>query len=435
MSQIRTAIVGVGNCAKSLVEGVALYYDAEDGDNIPGLSFTNIGGYLPGDIEFVVGFDVDERKVGKFLAAAIYSDPNNAMDILPNKDWSPKNNLFRVCGDAQVFPAPFFDGVAPHVVISDPSEFGIMPIDRHAYLSMQNDGHSEYVETDDIYSTTVETYASILREHEVDFLVNYLPVGSHGATRFWVDVCLRAKVAMVNCIPEFIASDPEYGAKFAEAGIPIIGDDMRSQFGASIVSAVLQDLLHKRGLTIDMHYQDNIGGNMDFYNMQDKERLSSKKVSKENVIRKQNELHGVDTPRNSITAGPVNFFEDLGDNKRAHWLIRARGFGNAPIEFTADLSVQDSPNSGGVVIDALRLLRVAYDIGIAGPVVGPSAWTQKTPPIDMDPGHAYEEVASMAKINAETPEDEVVSLLEEFGYVEDGDFFVHESILSGVDDE
>jgi myo-inositol-1-phosphate synthase len=211
-----------------------------------------------------------------------------------------------------------------------------------------------------------------------------------------MDCAIEAGVAVVNCIPVFIASDPNWQKRFVDAGIPIIGDDMRSQFGASIVSAVLQELLIKRGMEVEMHYQDNVGGNTDFANMQDKSRLASKKISKENVIKNQNILHDVPVKDYSIHAGPAQYFSALGDNKRAHWLIKAKGFGGAPIELTADLSVQDSPNSAGVVIDAIRFCKVAREMGISGPLEGASAYTQKTPPRDMAPNEAWEECNKLA---------------------------------------
>ena len=204
-------------------------------------------------------------------------------------------------------------------------------------------------------------------------------------------------MALVNCIPVFIASDVAWEQRFMDAGLPLIGDDMRSQLGASILSAVLQEMFQRRGIEVALHYQDNVGGNTDFLNMQDRTRLQSKKASKENVIRRQIELAGRAVAPNSVHAGPAHYFPALGDNKRAHLLMKGSGFGGAPVELTAELSVQDSPNSAGVVIDALRLLKVARELGIVGALHGASAFTQKTPPVDMSPSAAYHEVCALAR--------------------------------------
>lgn len=376
MNQIRVAIVGVGSCASALVQGVDFYRNA-DAKEIPGVMFPDIGGYHPRDIKFVAAYDVDKRKVGRKLVDAIFAKPNCCIKF--NEHFSEE---FQARSNPTVYQGPTLDGVAAHMA-DYPEENAFRPLPAL----------EECLTMDEIRHDVVEH----LKLMKVDVLLNYLPVGSQRTTEFWMECCLEAGVAVVNCIPVFIASDPEWAQRFANAGIPIIGDDMRSQFGASIVSAVLQELAFKRGHEVQVHYQDNVGGNTDFLNMQDQGRLASKKVSKENVIKRQNDIAGKAVVADSIAAGPAKYFPDLGDNKRAHWLIRMTGFGGAPVEFTADLSVQDSPNSAGVVIDAIRFLMVARSLGIVGPIYGPSAFTQKTPPIDMRPNEAWEECRMLAE--------------------------------------
>lgn len=366
MSKIKVAIVGVGNCAKSLIEGVS-FYKNDMSEQINGLMLAEIGGYRAGDIEFVAAWDVDYRKVGEPLHVAIKQKPNNA--------WTIKDDASDVTGSTVVRKAPVLDGVGKMMGMFPPAQ--------------------SFVVSDDTPDTFDEIVTELKRSG-ADILINYLPVGSQQATEFFMHVAIAAGVAVVNCIPVFIASKPSWEQRFIDAGLPIVGDDMRSQFGASIVSAVLQELLFNRGHDVTVHYQDNIGGNTDFANMQDPERLQSKKISKENVIKKQNELHGKEITPNSIHAGPAQYFSALGDNKRAHWLIKANGFGGAPVEFTADLSVQDSPNSAGVVIDAIRLCKVAREMGIVGALHGASAYTQKTPPVDMSPARARSECLALA---------------------------------------
>lgn len=365
--KIKVAIIGVGNCAKSLVEGVSFYKHNME-DQINGLMLANIGGYRAGSIEFVAAWDVDSRKVGLPLSQAIKSKPNNA--------WTIKDNVEDVTESTIVRKGPVLDGVG-RLMGNHPQDLTFI-VDE------------EYPED------SKEQVIQELKNKEVDVLINYLPVGSQQATEFYMECALEARVSVVNCIPVFIASDPEWEKRFIEVGLPIVGDDMRSQFGASIVSAVLQELLFKRGHDVQVHYQDNIGGNTDFLNMQDNQRLTSKKISKENVIISQNVLNNKEVEPNSIHAGPANYFSALGDNKRAHWLIKATGFGGSPVEFTADLSVQDSPNSAGVVIDAIRLCKVAKELGISGALHGASACTQKTPPLDMSPEKARQECLSLA---------------------------------------
>jgi myo-inositol-1-phosphate synthase len=373
MKNIRVAVIGVGNCAKSLIEGVAQATEFRSkGLEVPGLGFQDIGGYGPENIEFVLAYDIDSRKTGKRLQDAIYANPNCAWDI-PLKS---EASLEKVCGGVIVQTGRLLDGVAPHME-QYPENEGFR-IDTKSF------------------QCTREGFIHALKSAKVDVLLNYLPVGSDEATRFYLEAAIAAGVPFVNCIPEFIVSDEVWQKKLIDAKLPAIGDDMRSQIGASIISAVLHELFLKRGADVTVHYQDNVGGNTDFLNMQDQSRLASKKISKENVIRKQDEIAGRETKKDSIAAGPAKYFPALGDNKRASWLIKGTIFGGAPFEFTADLSCQDSPNSAGVVIDAIRYLQVAREIGIIGPLIGPSAWTQKTPPIDLRPGDAYHECESLA---------------------------------------
>jgi myo-inositol-1-phosphate synthase len=236
-----------------------------------------------------------------------------------------------------------------------------------------------------------------LIDNKIDVLLNYLPVGSETATRFYVEACLEAKVPFVNCIPVFIVSDPYWENRLIEAGIPAIGDDMRSQLGASVLSQALQELFFNRGMQVKFHEQTNHGGNTDFLNMMDQSRLASKKISKENVIRSQNDIRGIPVPKNGIYAGPSSYIPYHGDNKVAHFRIEATGFGGAPVTFDARLSVQDSPNSAGVVIDAIRYLQVARELCLVGSLRGPSAATQKTPPTQMMIDQAYEECKALAE--------------------------------------
>jgi myo-inositol-1-phosphate synthase len=236
-----------------------------------------------------------------------------------------------------------------------------------------------------------------LKDSGADILINYLPVGSQEATEFYAQCAIDAGVALLNCIPVFIASDPKWEQKFIDAGLPIIGDDIRSQIGASIVSQVIQELAFDRGAVVEFHSQINVGGNADFANMVSQERLASKKTSKENVIKAQNDLRGIPVPDESLFAGPSTWIPYLKDNKIAHFDVRMRGFGDAPIILEARLSVQDSENSAGVVVDAIRYLAVAKELGIVGALRGPSAFTKKTPPQQMQYADAKAECEAFAK--------------------------------------
>ena len=368
--KIRVAIVGVGNCAKSLVEGVALYNESGSSD---GLAFADIGGYTASNIEFVLAYDVDPRKIDKPLSQAIYTLPNCAMSFLEGPD---DRRLPAVGGSIIVKRGAVLDGISEHMLSAPEKEsFRISSGEDLSFSDLVAD----------------------LRSAEVDVLLNYLPVGSEEATRFYIEACLEAKVPFVNCIPVFIASNPEWAERIRSAGIPAIGDDMRSQLGASVLSQALQELFFNRGMQVRFHSQTNHGGNTDFLNMMNQSRLASKKISKENVIRSQNDIRGIPVPENGIYAGPSSYIAYHGDNKIAHFRIEATGFGGAPVVFDARLSVQDSPNSAGVVIDAIRYLQVARELGVVGPLYGPSAATQKTPPKQMMIQDAFAECLFLSK--------------------------------------
>jgi myo-inositol-1-phosphate synthase len=345
--KIRIAVVGVGNCSSALLQGIN-YYRHRNQKDVPGVMYPDIGEYAADDIEVVAAFDVDKRKVGIPISEAIFSDPNNTPTFHTDID-----------DDTVVEMGIPLDGIAAHMA------------DYHEDVNFKvsNEPHADITR--------------ILKDREVDIVVNYLPVGSQKATEFYVNAAIQADVAFLNCIPVFIASNPVWEKRFVDAGLPIIGDDMKSQFGASILSQILQETLFNRGHSVEFHQQLNVGGNSDFANMMDQSRLASKKISKENVIRSQNDIRGIPVPKDGIYAGPSTFIPYLKDNKVAYIKVLAKGFGGAPVEIDCKLSVQDSPNSAGVVIDAIRFLKVAREMGIVGSLRGPSAWTQKTPPKQM----------------------------------------------------
>jgi myo-inositol-1-phosphate synthase len=361
MGKIKVAVIGAGNCFSSLYQGLE-YYKNADQDSIPGIMFADIGGYYPKDIEVVAVYDVDKRKVGLSTGEAIFAKPNCARVFAPDV---PKGPIVQV--------GHVLDGVSDYMQ-EQPEEFGFR-------VSKEK---------------PVDVVKS-LKASGADILINYLPVGSQEATEFYAQAAIDANIAFLNCIPVFIASDPKWEKKFVDAGLPIVGDDMRSQLGASVMSQVLQELAFDRGMSVDFHQQLNIGGNSDFNNMMVQTRLASKKKSKENVIRAQNDIRGIEVPANSLFAGPSTFIPYLKDNKVAYFNIRLRGFGDAPVTIDAKLSVQDSENSAGVVIDAIRYLMVARELGVVGALRGPSAWTQKTPPEQMMYADAKQECEALAK--------------------------------------
>jgi myo-inositol-1-phosphate synthase len=342
---IKVAIVGVGNCANSLFQGLTYYSGYTEGQERDGVMKSRIGGYSVANIEVVAAFDVDYRKVGKHFRHAMWAKPNCTPEYEPNVPDGPVVQM-----------GPVLDGV-PSLMADYPDDEAFRVADQKPV---------------DI--------AQILVDREVDILINYLPVGSQKATEWYAEQCLKTGVSLLNCIPVFIASNPAWEQRFIDAGIPLIGDDMKSQFGASILSQMLQELAFARGLNVNAHIQRNVGGNTDFLNMVDQSRLKYKKVSKENVIRSQHIIRGVDPEESFLHAGPSEYIRYYKDNKVANFRVEMEGFLGAPVILDAQLSVIDSPNSGGVVIDAVRYLKVAREMGIVGSLRGPSASTQKTPP-------------------------------------------------------
>ncbi|HEX2027639.1 MAG TPA: inositol-3-phosphate synthase [Nitriliruptorales bacterium] len=335
--EVRVAIVGVGNCASSLVQGVAYYRDATPDAFVPGLMHVELGGYHVGDVRFVAAFDVDAKKVGRDLAEAVVAPPNNTVRFA---DVPPL--------DVEVRRGPTLDGLGQyyHDVIEESPE---PPVD----------------------------VAAVLRDTGADVLVCYLPVGSERAARFYAEQALEAGVAFVNCLPVFIASDPGWAQRFADAGVPIIGDDIKSQVGATITHRMLTKLFEDRGVTVDRTYQLNFGGNMDFLNMLERERLESKKISKTQSVASQ---LSYELPKDSIHIGPSDHVPWLEDRKWAYIRMEGRAFGDVPLVAELKLEVWDSPNSAGVVIDALRCAKIARDRGFGGPVLSASAYFMKSPP-------------------------------------------------------
>jgi myo-inositol-1-phosphate synthase len=361
MKKIKIAVIGAGNCFSALYQGFA-YYKQYQAEAVPGLMFEDIGGYRATDIEVVAVFDVDRRKVGKPTGEAIFAQPNCARVFMADVPAGPIVQM-----------GPVLDGVSDYM-LEQPEAEGFRPAKQ-----------------------APADVVKVLRASGADILVNYLPVGSQQATEFYAQAAIDAGVAFLNCIPVFIASIPAWEQKFIKAGLPLIGDDMRSQLGASILSQVLQELAFDRGMVVDFHQQLNIGGNTDFNNMMVQSRLASKKKSKENVIRAQNDLRGIPVPEHSLFAGPSTYLPYLKDNKVAYFNLRLRGFGQAPVTVDIKLSVQDSENSAGVVIDAIRYLQVARELGVVGALRGPSAWTQKTPPLQMTYAEAKAACEALAK--------------------------------------
>ncbi len=355
MEKIRVAIAGVGNCASSLVQGVTYYRDARDGDDVPGLMHVMLGGYHVSDLEFVAAFDVDATKVGNDLGKAIDGGQNNTIKFATVPSLG-----------VTVQRGPTMDGLNTY------------------YRAAIEESPAEPVDV-----------VRALRDARAEVLVAYLPVGSEAAQRFYAQAALDAGVAFVNAIPVFIASDPVWAAKFRDAGIPIIGDDIKSQVGATIVHRVLTRLFEDRGLTLDRTYQLNVGGNMDFKNMLDRERLESKKVSKTQSVTSQLESSHLEA--DDIHIGPSDHVPWLLDRKWAYIRMEGRNFGDVPLNLELKLEVWDSPNSAGVIIDAVRCAKLALDRGIGGPVVGPSAYFMKSPPVQFHDDVAFEMVEAFAK--------------------------------------
>jgi myo-inositol-1-phosphate synthase len=354
MSSIRVAIAGVGNCASSLVQGITYYRDAVEGDVVPGLMHVVLGGYHVRDLVPVAAFDVDAAKVGVDLSKAIAASHNNTV-------------RFADVGDlgVTVQRGPTFDGLGRY------------------YRDAVEESPAPPVDV-----------AAALRQAKADVLVAYLPVGSEEAQRYYAQACLDAKVAFVNAIPVFIASDPEWAERFAQAGVPIVGDDIKSQVGATIVHRVLTRLFEDRGLVLDRTYQLNVGGNMDFRNMLERERLESKKVSKTQAVTSQIEHTAL--PADDVHIGPSDHVPWLADRKWAYIRMEGRNFGDVPLNLELKLEVWDSPNSAGVIIDAVRCAKLALDRGIGGPLVGPSAYFMKSPPVQYHDDVALQMVEDFA---------------------------------------
>jgi myo-inositol-1-phosphate synthase len=385
--RIRVAIVGLGNCASALVQGLYHYSAASAGADDSaqdGLVRPSIGPYRPSDIDVVVAYDVDLRKIGWSINQAIFKGTNCCMPLAPEMANDGPDTAGRF--DGPVLEAPILDGVAPHMATTDATDKERFCVKATPVTDATSWAYN--------VPASVGHFAEELKTYGVDALVNYLPVGSQKATEFWAEVCLAARVPFVNCIPVFIASNPAWSARFRDARVALIGDDMKSQFGASVLSQALQELAEVRGHRVKVHIQQNSGGNTDFFNMTSQERLASKKISKENVIKD----HGCDTygPPEFYHAGPSDYIRAYGDTKVAHFRLELTGFGGAPVKLDARLEVQDSPNSAGVVIDAVRYAVVAQQRGIYGALEGPSAFTQKSPPVALSLAEAIEACDELA---------------------------------------
>jgi myo-inositol-1-phosphate synthase len=345
MGSVRVAIVGVGNCASSLVQGVEYYKDADPAGTAPGLMHVTFGEYHVNDVEFVAAFDVDDKKVGKDLSEAIEASENNTIKI------------------------------------ADVPTSGVEVQRGHTL-----DGLGKY------YRLTIEESAAepvdvvqVLKDRKVDVLVSYLPVGSEEADKFYAQCAIDAGVAFVNALPVFIASDPEWAAKFEAAGVPVIGDDIKSQVGATITHRVMARLFEDRGVVLDRTYQLNVGGNMDFKNMLERDRLESKKISKTQSVTSNltGPLGGKIEDKN-VHIGPSDYVQWLDDRKWAYVRLEGRAFGDVPLNLEYKLEVWDSPNSAGIIIDAIRAAKIAKDRGIGGALISASSYLMKSPPVQRE---------------------------------------------------
>ena len=365
--KIRVAIVGVGNCASSLVQGRYYYEDAKDGDLIPGLMHVNLGGYHIRDIDFVAAFDVDKTKVGKDLSEAVFAG---------------QNNTFK-----------FSD--VPHTGVT---------VDR----GMTHDGLGKYLSQviEKAPGPTADV-VGILKERKADVMVSYLPVGSEEATKWYVEQALQAGVGFINAIPVFIGREPYWQRRFAERGVPIIGDDIKSQVGATITHRVLTRLFMDRGVRIDRTYQLNFGGNTDFLNMLERERLESKKISKTNAM---TSMLDYEIDEENVHVGPSDYVPWLKDRKWCHIRMEGTTYGDVPLNLELKLEVWDSPNSAGVITDAIRCLKLGLDRGLVGTLVGPSSYFMKSPPRQLHDDVAHERVEAFIRgddnetlVGTETP--------------------------------
>lgn len=359
MGQINVAIIGVGNCASSLVQGVHMYREADVNADIPGIMHTVMGEYHIGDINVVAAFDIDREKVGKDLSEAIHAGPNNTIK--------------------------FHD--VPHTGVK-------------VHRGMTHDGIGRYV-SDVVQKAegSTDDIVQILRDNKVDVVINYLPVGSEEATKWYVEQVLAAGCGFINCIPVFIAKESYWQKRFTDKGAAIVGDDIKSQVGATILHRILSRLYEDRGIHLDRTYQLNFGGNTDFMNMLERERLSSKKISKTDSVRSQID-HEIKA--DEIHIGPSDYVPWLKDRKWAYIRLEGTTFGNVPHSIELKLEVWDSPNSAGVVVDAIRCVKLAHDRGISGALPGPSAYFMKSPPVQYWDSQAYQMVEDF--IQDSTPE-------------------------------
>jgi len=362
--EVRVAVVGVGNCASSLIQGVWFYRDAPEDAQVPGLMHVNLGGYHVRDIRFVAAFDVNADKVGRDLSEAIFAPPNNTFRFA-------EPPLLGI----RVQQGPLLDGIGKYLRDIVPLATG-EPVD----------------------------VAATLRESGAEILLNYLPVGSEKATRFYINEALKAGVAVVNCVPVFIASTGEWNARFTSKGLPLIGDDVKSQVGATIIHRILAKLFEDRGVSLKRTSQLNVGGNADFLNMLERERLESKRISKTQSVTSNISQHLGDE---NIHIGPSDYVPWLKDRKWAHIRLEGEAFGSVPLNLELKLEVWDSPNSAGVVIDAIRCVKLALDSGLGGVLEGPSAYFMKSPPVqhpdDVARNMVEEFIAGYAKSNVSTP--------------------------------
>jgi myo-inositol-1-phosphate synthase len=358
MGSVRVAIVGVGNCATSLIQGVEYYRNVSAADTVPGLMHVEFGPYHVSDVEFVAAFDVDAKKVGFDLSEAINNSENNTIKIA---DVPPLG--------VTVQRGPTYDGLGKY-----------------------------YRETIDESDAEPVDVVSVLKETKADVLVAYLPVGSEEADKFYAQCAIDAGVAFVNALPVFIASDPEWAKKFEDAGVPIIGDDIKSQVGATITHRVMAKLFEDRGVVLDRTYQLNVGGNMDFKNMLERDRLESKKISKTQAVTSNLEH---DLGARNVHIGPSDYVQWLDDRKWAYVRLEGRAFGDVPLNLEYKLEVWDSPNSAGIIIDAIRAAKIAKDRGIGGPIHSASTYLMKSPPIQMPDDQGRAQVEAFIRGDAE----------------------------------
>jgi myo-inositol-1-phosphate synthase len=357
--KIKVAIVGLGNCASSLVQGVYYYKNAKEGEFIPGIMHVNLGGYHLSDIEFVAAFDVNVTKVGKDIGEAIYAEPNNTKIFQK----VPKIG-------AKVYKSKAFDGIGKYLV-------------DVVKVSKQKDADP----------------IAVLKKTGAEIIINYLPVGSEVATRYWADIAIKAGCGFINCIPVFIACNEGWRKKFEKAGLPLIGDDIKSQVGATITHRTLVNLFLDRGMPVDRTYQLNTGGNTDFQNMLERDRLYSKKLSKTNAVKSQIEARGMSIAPENIHVGPSDYVPWQKDNKVFFIRIESRQFGDIPMNIEIRGSVEDSPNSAGVVIDAIRCMKLALNNKISGCLYAPSAYFQKSPPKQYEDRQAWQMVEDYIEKN------------------------------------